>query len=66
MVGYVIVETDGYILQVSLPIILNVSPEIGRQAIYDPAESPVPRLASKVLAKPISIAEVTVYAAELM
>lgn len=51
MVGYVMVETDGYILHVSLPIMLKVRPEIGKQAIYDPAGNPVPRLASKLLAK---------------
>jgi hypothetical protein len=51
MVGYVMVETEGYILQVSLPIMSKVRPLMGRQAISDPAARPVPSEASNVLAK---------------
>lgn len=58
------VDLDGYILQVILPIVLKVSPETARHAISDPVGKLVPIEASKVLAKVISMAEVMELSAE--
>lgn len=44
---------------------LNVSPEMLRQAISEPAVKPVPKSAAKLLEKLISIAEVIELLAEL-
>ncbi len=65
MTGYVIVDTEGYILHMSLPIVLSRIPAIGTHAISYPAFLPVPKSASKVLAKIYYIPDVIVLEAEL-
>jgi hypothetical protein len=55
------VETDGYILQVSFPIVLKVSPVTGRQAISDPAVKLVPKSNTNEFENINSIADVILF-----
>ena len=58
------VDTEGYIWHLILPIVLKVNPVMLRQAISDPAARPVPRSGANVLAKLISMEEVMELLAE--
>jgi hypothetical protein len=61
IVGFVIVEYDGYILHVNLPIVFKFKFNIGKHAIYSPVFLPVPKSKSNEFENIISIADVILF-----
>ena len=55
---YVVVDTDGYILQVNLPLKLKARPLIAKQATSCPADLPVPKSLSNDFENINSMADV--------